>query len=78
MTLREAADPHTIRMARKRHRCERQAHYDRVDPSVREHYGATPCPHGGWIEPGTAYAEMDDGWDIYHPYRYHVDCAGHG
>ena len=66
------------RRARKRHRCERQARYDRI---LRRYgtldaildYGATQCPEGGWIEIGTLYAESE-GWDEFHPTREHLAC----
>jgi hypothetical protein len=62
-----------IRTARKRHRCDRQAYFDRLEPEKRAWYGATPCPDGGWIEIGQQYEEQE-GNDVFHPSHYHPAC----
>ena len=61
------------RQARRRHRCERQEYFDRLSPEARLWWGASECPAGGWIEPGTKYAESE-GPDPFHPTRSHIDC----
>jgi hypothetical protein len=49
--------------------------------AARNEYGIgahlPPCPAGGTIQPGERYLEdYDNGTDVFHPARWHEQCAG--